>query len=196
MFFESGQPVKISYKGFICSALVANTEEDMFLVMGKSKPQLEFTSGEIVEVGALHKDNTPYFMNALTVEVISKGRIYFLLLKCITDARKKHRESERKPVLLKANLIPVKEKAFWEGRIFNMSESGLLLAVDEPLCLGSEAYISYEDLSDREKRFVGVMGRVVRRHLSAIEEEQRRWNYYYGLKFKAPPRRSGFSVIC
>lgn len=196
-YLKVGQQIKIYYKGFSFPAIVANAEEDKILVMGNKKPYVEISTGEILELGANQEDDALYYLNALSIEVIDRGKVYFLLLRGINEPiRYQRRESKRIPVFCKANFIPISDREFWEGMIFNLSENGMLLAAKEPLCLGSEAYISYEDTGDRERRLVGVMGKVVRRHLPDTEEELGWWNYYYGLMFKAPPRKSGFSAIC
>lgn len=195
-FLKVGQEITIYYKGFSFSVIVANTEENKILVMGNKKPYGDISTGEFLEIRANQEDDGLYYLNALSLEIVYRGKVFFLLLRGINEpVRYQRRDSKRIPVFLKANFIPVNDRKFWEGMIFDLSEKGMLLAAREPLSIGSEAYVSFEEVSEKGRCLVGVMGKVVRRHVPETEEELKCWNFFYGIAFLSPPQKSEVSSL-
>lgn len=177
-------------------AVIISGEKNSCLVVGESLHAPDFSQGEVIELGLPQPDDALYVRKATVGEVIRKENILVILLKDFTElSRYQRRSSERQPVKLKAGYNPLVTdfRSLQEGYILDISENGALFAAKDPLRLGSEVYLCFED--PRLNEPVGVIGKTVRRHLPQSEAGSSKWlKYYFGVEFQTQPLPSRLSV--
>ena len=99
------------------------------------------------------------------------------------------RRAERMTVNIPAEYTSLQEKPqeqeMPKGLILNLSHTGALLSVDQPLELGSELLLMFEVSLNREKVPIGTTGQVVREHEKGSRPGV---SYCYGVQFQKPQR--------
>lgn len=103
--------------------------------------------------------------------------------------RIQRRQAERMAVSIPAEYAPLPAKKFDrempQGLIHNISCTGVLMSVQDPLDVGEELLLLFEIALSKEKVPIGTQGRVVRVH---EEKLSTKYPYSYGIRFKNPER--------
>lgn len=193
MLLTPGQKVAImSVKcGKKCSGLVKEKHVDG-VIIALDYSDFPFELGEKIEVEVPQKENALYVFKAV-IGNITLGKQLFCNLYNLSKIRCiQRRSAERINVNITAEHLVLKgkemEKNFNKGLILNLSKTGILLAVKEPIEVGSEIFISFDmPLGQNKKMPVGVVGKAVREHGEHIVNVPKEMKYCYGLRFSKSP---------
>jgi len=151
-----------------------------------------FELGDEVEVEVPQKEDALYIFKAVIGDIIREKQLFCYLEKISKVRCIQRRSAERIDVKIIAEHLVLKgkemDRTFNKGLILNLSKSGMLLAVKEPIEVGSELFISFDmPLGEGKKMAVGVVGKAVRQHREGIVNVPQEMKYCYGLRFKKSP---------
>jgi len=191
LLIKPGNQVKIIDKKNKASGMASVlrvSEREISLVLLSA---LRLNPGDMVELEAPRWEDALYVFPASVLEIGENQEC--TLLKLGEAKRLQRRSSERLPADHSAEFILISEKKperiFREAYILNISKTGALLTVEEPLDPKSELLLMFELIlhTITKDRVVptAVKGKVVREY--SIPPEGSRWRRYsYGVEFEKP----------
>ena len=187
-------------------AVVLRAEQDRCSVSVKGAPPQAFSPGEHLVVEFTRWEDGLYVMQARVEEIResaadttnetptdapaeARGASCRLEIQVTGSGLVQRRRAERMTVNIPAEYTPLQEKPqeqeMPKGLILNLSHTGALLSVDQPLEVGSELLLMFEVSLNREKVPIGTTGQVVREHEKGSRPGV---SYCYGVQFKKPQR--------
>ena len=169
------------------TVLSLHDEKNIVQVLLPSFPLLKFSPGDRVEFEFPQREDALYIFQTYVLEVSHKECV---LQRLGEPKRMQRRKSLRIPANRKAEyLLRTKKKGkkdFYEGLILDISGHGALLAVKEPLSLGSELFLLFKITLPGNKIVpTGMGGKIVREHIS-LAKNNGEWGYSYGIEFDKP----------
>ncbi len=149
-----------------------------------------FFPGDELVIELTQWEDALYILHALVTNVTEgRGASCCLQFNVFDFQRIQRRKSERMAVNIPAEYAPLPEKKFDrempQGLIQNISRTGVLLSVQNPLNVGDELLLLFEIALNKEKVPIGTTGKVVRVHRDSLHPK---FPYSYGIKFKNPER--------
>ena len=185
-------------------AVVLHADRDRCSVSVKGAPPQAFAPGEQLVVEFTRWQDGLYVIQARVKEIQegtaesphetptgppaeSQGATCRLEIQVTGSGLVQRRRAERMTVNIPAEYAPLQEKSLDQempkGLILNISHTGALLSLEQPLEVGSELLLMFEVSLNREKVPIGTTGQVVRAHEKGSRPGV---SYCYGIQFKKP----------
>ncbi len=174
----------------VFDAVVINVYNDSFSVRVYGAAGDVFNPGDELVVEYTQWEDGLYIIQARVTDVLMDRDVSCCLtIRMIGSGRVQRRRAERMVVHIPAELLSLKESILDQykpkGLILNISHSGALISVSNPLEVGEELLLMFDVSVDKEKVSIGTTGQVVREHL---EYKSQGVSYCYGVHFKKPER--------
>lgn len=169
-------------------AYLSDSDADTYLVIFPKERRLPALPGDDVVMEVPCKDGGLKFFKAKVAEIRSYGERCIMRDVSWTDSLER-REAKRFPVHINAEYCDLQNEAtretLHEGRVLNVSKTGLYLAADTPLKLGTVIALMFEIRWADIEVPIGAMGTIVR---EKREETYSEYLYRYGVRFNSSRR--------
>ena len=170
-------------------AVIQQLHRDSVIAVLDEGASCVLNNGSEVQVEVAQREDALYVYRGSFFLVSREPRIVCHLLRLSGINRVQRRSSERMPVKIKAEYMHLLDehvdRPFYRGIILNISKTGVLLAVEHPVEIESDLFLSFKiGFSKIKEMPLGLVGRVVRGHNSLPPKTGSRWKYCYGVQFK------------
>ena len=177
-------------------AVVRSSSPDSCTVNVFGAPADMFAPGDQLAIEFVQWEDALYILRGQVKEVqVSQeaGDSCCLHFTIENAGRIQRRRAERMTVRIPAEYTPLQGKPFEKdmpkGLIINISHTGVLLSVENPLKVGEELLLMFDVPLNREKVSIGTTGKVVREHGKGNSKgSSKGFAYSYGVHFKKPER--------